>query len=452
MRASLPALSVAVCSVLPRGKRGICDKYLLWNESYLPGSCSITILIVAHLLMDFFLLPPCTYRLQIPPTLRREGEHFVCSKPRVSPELMRNLQCQRVLILLLAASTVDSGRLVLEGVAALSSDDASYVRTHMARAGRGKQLGEQLEPTDEPVRPPCIYRSLARQSIGRYVLAASTLVGECARVYCPAPLHAIVSTVHTRVSNVFDAQRPTSHGPERQRNSQPGLSYEQFMGNDNVLDEEDHIRDSFVMPPEKYGRVSSGFLMRHAIGNIEDHGNVDGEGSSRVGYKVLKGDDAVKSAKVTTMTSSITNPPARGMASFAFKPFVGLRNIRPEVGDDLDLLSDVTDDLFPGEMPLPREHVERDQERDAARRVRTRPPAPRDSQGVKNGQDDLPNGSRVVGDTARRLHGAPTGNLISGADDDIAFVRKIKEAAAGHEKQQPKHSSHKTGRWTADKV
>lgn len=128
--------------------------------------------------------------------------------------------------------------------------------------------GEWQHQQQQHASPPSFYRALSRRSVGRYIMATSSLVGECARVYTPPPLSLVASSLWNRFGMGFD-----SHGQDRRSSlghkKSSGFSYDRFMSpNDRAGDDEDLPGDAVQsVPPKKYGRVSSAFLVRHEIGD-----------------------------------------------------------------------------------------------------------------------------------------------------------------------------------------
>lgn len=128
--------------------------------------------------------------------------------------------------------------------------------------GERQQQQQKQNPS-----PPSFYRALSRRSVGRYIIATSSLVGECARVYTPTPLGLVASSLWNRFGMGFDL-----HGRDRRgslgQNKSSGFSYDRFMSpNDRAGDDEGLPGDSVQsVPPDKYSRVSSAFLVRHEIG------------------------------------------------------------------------------------------------------------------------------------------------------------------------------------------
>lgn len=202
--------------------------------------------------------------------------------------------------------------------------------------------------------PPIFYRALSRRSLGRYVLATSSLVGECARVYTPAPVGIIASSLCSRFCSGLDNRGRDSRGSLGKRKSSR-FSYDKFMSQDKRTgDEEDDLcgddgdpTATTAVPPDKYGRVSSAFLVRHEIGS-------DSAGTSeklpekeetdvdvRLPSPVLGGEC---SSKRSTPGVDRRHPSAHATTGSVFKSLGRLgRDKKRPVLDDMDLLSDSED-------------------------------------------------------------------------------------------------------------
>lgn len=203
--------------------------------------------------------------------------------------------------------------------------------------------------------PPMFYRALSRRSVGRYVLATSSLVGECARVYTPAPLISIASSLCSRFSIGLDSRRRDSGRGSLGKRKSSGFSYDKFMSPDKrAEDEEDDLCGDYgdptatPVPPDKYGRVSSAFLVRHEIGgdSARRTSKEPVEKEKEVGVKlpspVLGGDAPPKRS---TPGVGGRRPSPHATASSVFKSISSLardKRRKPEL-DDMDLLSDSED-------------------------------------------------------------------------------------------------------------
>lgn len=218
--------------------------------------------------------------------------------------------------------------------------------------------GEQQQQQQSP-SPPSFYRALSRRSVGRYILATSSLVGECARVYTPAPLGLVASSLWNRFSMGLD-----SHGRDRRGSLGPkkssGFSYDRFMSpNDRTGDDEDLPGDgdaAAAVPPDKYGRVSSAFLARHDIGDLprttegpeRAENEFDDEKTEPVapppGVDERSRDQNIRNVIRTTRRQS-TRQSAHTAAGSVFKSIASLgRDRTKRAMDDMDLLSDSEDE------------------------------------------------------------------------------------------------------------
>lgn len=226
---------------------------------------------------------------------------------------------------------------------------------------------------------PKIYKTLARRSIGRYILASFSLFGECALVYSPAPFYLLSSDLYSRVSNALNSKvQQNRHASDGGKSPHSGVSYDGYMPYDGSMDHEKLSVNDFikVAPPEKYSRVSSAFLVRHSIGDLaKAH---DGIAVART--STIKSVSTINRRSVTTHNGIITHnrnsmsgrPLAAGSSNFGvldersgdgstsnysnqfpearsasvMKTLAGLRkggNGRREGGDDLDLLSSLSE-------------------------------------------------------------------------------------------------------------
>lgn len=197
--------------------------------------------------------------------------------------------------------------------------------------------------------PPMFYRALSRRSVGRYVLATSSLVGECARVYAPAPLTSIASCLCSRFSIGWDSNRGRDIRGSLGKRNPSGLSYEKFMSSDKERgDEEDGDPTAIPVPPDKYGRVSSAFLVRHEIGgnaaSTSDEPAEKEETSVGVTLSppVLGGASPKQSTPPGVDRRRLST---RATAGSVFKSLgsLGRDKRRKPAMDDMDLLSDSED-------------------------------------------------------------------------------------------------------------
>ena len=102
------------------------------------------------------------------------------------------------------------------------------------------------------------------------------------------------------------------------------------------------------MPPEKYGRVSSAFLARHAIGREENSQEDVSEQKVPFFEPMQVGEERSEDysqgpAKITSVKVAGWSPHSMSESRFLMS-LAGLRREKPRgAGDDLDLLSDVDD-------------------------------------------------------------------------------------------------------------
>lgn len=204
------------------------------------------------------------------------------------------------------------------------------------------------------VAPPMFYRTLSCRSVGRYMLATSSLVGECARVYTPAPFGSIASSLCSRFSIGLYSRGRDARGSLGKRKPS-GVSYDKFMSPDKrTNDEEDDLYGvgdpaTSPIPPDKYGRVSSAFLVRHEIGGDSARTSKDPaeEEGTDAGVELpspVLGSDA--SPKRSTPGVDRRRPSPHAAAGSVFKSIGSLARDkrRKPVLDDTDMLSESDDD------------------------------------------------------------------------------------------------------------
>lgn len=323
----------------------------------------------------------------------------------------------------------------VSGVNRNEAAGTSAVETSPEQVDAEAEQSEQRTPDSEP---PRIYRTLTRLSVGRYVVAASSLFGECVRIYAPAPL----SSLCTRLCIVFGSAKRTTRMLDGKRNPPPGLSYERFMSRDHRSEDEDaldgdELGGAFLTPPEKYGRASSAFLVRHALGHFED---VVGKVGTR-GSPVAR--PLVGIETLGTTTSAGADSVATGRRRFGFRPLAAFGRRRLQVGDDLDLLSDVDEEEVnavsseAAEMTAHRGVLGFDGEGAEAASAETGGVGTRLNCGTKGIAQEAALEKRQTGNpTARTGHSErsfssqprtrPSRSLISGVDDTVvALMRKL---------------------------
>lgn len=335
------------------------------------------------------------------------------------------------------------GRLVTEGTpfVAPASDGRRRNSWGSPEAdGQGKWpsegagiAGRRQQRCETPTAPPRIYRALARRSVGRYVLAASSLIGECARVYAPAPFGTIASSLCARVGNSLDPGGRSRGASMRKGAPHSGLSYERYLPFDgDRVEDEELSGGASVVPPNKYGRVSSSFLVRHALGAVEDSAE-DVAFEKATKYELEKAVDDGKHADKTFGERAISRGSARRSpqpsGASVFKTLTRMRKKRAtEVGDDLELLADSSHD---GDSEVPM----------IPARGRGRVAGPQTTP-VERGASVSPAYSRLDAESRGRLTGSR--NLVSGAGDgNLEWVNKLREAASG---QSTTGSTSLTGR------
>lgn len=202
--------------------------------------------------------------------------------------------------------------------------------------------------------PPMFYGALSSRSVGRYVLATSSLVRECARVYTPAPLGNIASSLCSRFSIGLNSRGEDARGYTGKRKPS-GFSYDKFMSPDKRTgDEEDDLGgdgDPTATPvaPEKYGRVSSAFLVRHEIG--DDSTRITKAPPEKEKMKIgvelhspVLGGNTSQKRSASRVDRRRASP--RASAGSVLKSFgsLGRDKTRRSELDDMDLLSDSDDD------------------------------------------------------------------------------------------------------------
>lgn len=295
---------------------------------------------------------------------------FVCCngsassfQPRIRgiEHVMRYRKCTVATLLILGFSY---GRLISGRTPSWVGTRGGHQRTSQRRkslndtaettssAGGGihdRGTSEQGRPNGEALaRPSRIYKVLAKHFVGRYVLATSSLFGECARVYVPSSVGLIALSICGQVGFAMDSDGRHRGDSARALGSQPGLSYDQFLSQHHSTEDEELSAEAAAVPPEKYGRVSPTFLARHAIGreenskeNVSDE-KVPFEPSMQVGRE--RSEDYYQGpGKITSVKVAGRSPQSMSESRF-LKSLAGMRKAKPRgVGDDLDLLSDVDD-------------------------------------------------------------------------------------------------------------
>lgn len=228
--------------------------------------------------------------------------------------------------------------------------DNGDVYSDCESSGSERLSGERQQQPPRNLCPPSFYRALSRRSVGRYLLATSSLVGECARVYTPAPLSLAASSLWNGFGMGLHSQGRDHRGSLGQ-NKSSGFSYDRYMspndraGNDEDLPGCDAFSASFV-PPRKYSRVSSAFLARHEIGDtegLEEEEKELGDGKTDPAPPPLVSDDMSHDQPNRGIIRTRRQSPQTSTGSM-LKSFASLgldRNNRAM--DDTDLLSDSED-------------------------------------------------------------------------------------------------------------
>ncbi|CAM9624186.1 unnamed protein product, partial [Pylaiella littoralis] len=251
-----------------------------------------------------------------------------------------------------SARTPD-GTEIHAGGRAYSTVEAGNRGLHSDRESFGSQRfsGERQQQQQQNPLPSTFYRALSKRSVGRYILATSSLVGECARVYTPAPVGAVASSLWNRFGMGLG-----SHGRDRRgssgQNKSSGFSYDRFMSTNNRAENDEdmlHGDGVFSAPaqPDKYGRVSAAFLARHEIGGIEGlrivEKELEGDMADPVPHPFVfhesygapsKTDEMSKTRRQSTETR--TGSVLKSIASLG-------RDRNKGATDDMDLLSDSED-------------------------------------------------------------------------------------------------------------
>lgn len=240
--------------------------------------------------------------------------------------------------------------LCLASPAQTAHDASSQIRGEGGSASPVEGGDEGLSDRPEEITPPAFYRALSRRSVGRYMLATSSLVGECARVYTPAPFGVLVSSLWSRFAIRLGTRGRDHRSSLGHKKSSP-FSYDRFMSSDKRKDEEEDLGadpGNSSVPPDKYGRVSSAFLERHEIGDLartnDEPGKVDdSEVGNTVGGPVStdasprEGKTGVRVKRPFQHTPTAAGSVLKSLGSLGS----GRKN---QAVDDMDLLSDSEDD------------------------------------------------------------------------------------------------------------
>lgn len=324
-----------------------------------------------------------------------------------------------------------------------SLNDTAEATSTAERLAHGLGTAEPGHPNGESrcPRPSRIYRILVKHFVGRYVLATSSLVGECARVYVPAPLGLIALSLFGQVGIALDSngRHRGDAGAGGRGDSQPGLSYDQFLSQHHSTEDEELSAEAVAVPPEKYGRVSSAFLARHAIGRAEnsqkdgiDEGGTFSEPMQVVGES---SEDYGQGPPERTSVKIAGRSPHPISESRFLKSLAGLRKEKPRgAGDDLDLLSDDDDVDVVSDEVVAKSGVRKgvlvagNCDVSAERRRLCRGES--DSNLVPGRDPRYAGGITDVVD-ARPRSSTNARNLVNGADDSAtALISKLRQAAS----------------------
>lgn len=209
-------------------------------------------------------------------------------------------------------------------------------------------VDEGLGDRPGEVTPPAFYRALSRHSMGRYVLATSSLVAECARVYAPSPFVVLASSLWSRFAMGLGARGRDRRGSLGQRKSSP-FSYDRFMSPGSRKDEEDLDADppNSPVPPDKYGRVSTAFLVRHALGDSALPNGGLGKSHDTGVANAVCGPVSADASPREGKTGVKVNRPRQSTPTAAGSVLKSLGSLgsgrRRQALDDMDLLSDLED-------------------------------------------------------------------------------------------------------------
>ena len=300
---------------------------------------------------------------------------------------------------------------------------------------------------------PQVFSSLARRSVGRYILSTMSLAGECIRVYVPGPFGLIASSVGARVRDAMRSCEKGGLGPGARHSSPPGLSYDRFLSRDEeVEDGEDRLPSYFdAAIPDKYGRVSSEFLVRHSIGpskiTMEGDAATDELGDPELPTEtqvLVQGDsshDGGMSTSAVADGSSVSSSPAsiKKTATDSFLKSLSIVRKKRNEGheDDLDLLSDPNDEDYLVELlPTGTGGSKRRVADGEQAEMRSRYELP--ASYVRSTVPESLSGSHLeLQPTSRsRVRGLSARNLINSGDESaIQMVKKLRKAPSKQNRQ-----------------
>lgn len=297
-------------------------------------------------------------------------------------------------------------------------------RSDLAGGGHAARDGVQDNPPgDRKTRATHVFDALVERSVGRYILATSSLAGECVRAYVPGPFRLMTSLLCTRVRDALFSGEHDVLGPDDGQSSR--LSYKRFLSPEmNTDDYLDRVPENFESAIQyKYSRVSAAFLVRHGIGHaVAD----DDTGRCSTDQDRARANGR---SKLAVLDERIQDAPSNGIeekaASYSIlNSLNSFRKMRRTViEDDLDLLSEDLED---------EDHLKKPP-RVVGSRVKER--------GGNGGVKEIAAGvsQRPPDDVRVRREGLGTLNLISNGDEGaIKLVNKLRGAHAGPDKRADK--------------
>lgn len=290
-------------------------------------------------------------------------------------------------------------------------------RSDLAGGGHAVRDGVQdTTPGERKTRATQVFDALVERPVGRYILAASSLAGECLHAYVPGPFRLMTSFLCTRVRDSLFSKERDVLGPDDGQSSR--LSYKRFLspeGNtDDYLDRLPQKLESAIQ--YKYSRVSAAFLVRHGIGHAIADDAVHDTGLCSATQDRARTSEP---SKIGVLDESIQAAPSsrveeKGASYSILNSLNNFRKMRRTViEDDLDLLSEDLEDE--DEPPVVGSRIkERGENKDVKKGI---------TAGVSRGP---PTDDRV------RREGLETLNLISNGDEGARkLVNKLRGAHPG---------------------
>lgn len=291
-------------------------------------------------------------------------------------------------------------------------------QSDLAGDGHAARDGVQDNPPgDRKTRATHVFDALVERSVGRYILATSSLAEECVRAYVPGPFGLMTSLLCTRVRDALFSREHDVLGPDDGQSSR--LSYKRFLSPEGDTDDYlDHLPENFESAIQyKFSRVSAAFLVRHGIGHATAD-NDPGLGSTNQDRAKTNG-----RSKLAEVDGQIQDAPSNRVEEKAasYSIINSLNNFRKKrrtvIEDDLDLLSEDLEDEDHLKEP-PRVVGSTIKERGRNKAVEKEITA-----GVSQ---------RPPNDVGVRREGLGTLNLISNGDEGaIKLVNKLRGAHAG---------------------